>query len=245
MFNFAPDPRYFAVNRPFVPLIEATFRHPRPVTGTGMPLHVAKHTGIGGAMKIRALSACLGLALLLPACRKPPEVTVDESRELTMRDESPKLDASSNDRFQEPGTGPFIPGQVPPDWLAQPPTSFRLLSYRFGTGGDIAVGMASGGLTDNINRWRGQFAQAALSDADVAKLPKDRIVGIEGVWVEASGDYAPGMGQPPRPGQALYGFIAADQGRIITVKMTGPADEVAGQKEALQTFVKTLRRRGE
>lgn len=210
-----------------------------------MALHVAKRTGIGGAMKIRGLSACLGLALLLPACRKPAEVTVDESRELTMRDEAPKLNANSNDRFQEPGTGPFIPGQVPANWLAQPATSFRLLSYRFGTSGDIAVGMASGGLTDNINRWLSQFAQPGLSDADVAKLPKDQITGIDGVWVEASGDYAPGMGQPPRPGQALFGFIAADQGRIITVKMTGSAEEVAGQKEALKTFVKTLSRRGE
>ncbi|QJE95023.1 hypothetical protein [Luteolibacter luteus] len=196
-------------------------------------------------MKIRALSACLGLTLILPACRKPAEVTVDESRDLTMHDEASKLNATSNDRFEEPGTGPFVPGQVPPSWLAQPATSFRLLSYRFGTGGDIAVGMASGSLTDNINRWLGQFALPALSDADVAKLPKDKITGIEGVWVEASGDYAPGMGQPPRPGQALYGFIAADQGRIITVKMTGPAEEVAGQKEALQNFVKTLRQRGE
>ena len=226
-------------------MIEATFCRSRPRKRTGMALHVAKRTAIRGAMKIRGLSACLGLALLLPACRKPAEVTVDESRDLTMRDEAPKLNASSNDRFQEPGTGPFIPGQVPPNWLAQPGSSFRLLSYRFGTGGDVAVGMASGGLTDNINRWLGQFAQPGLSDADVAKLPKDQIVGIEGVWVEASGDYAPGMGQPPRSGQALYGFIAADQGRIITVKMTGPAEEVAGQKAALQTFVKTLRRRGE
>jgi len=196
-------------------------------------------------MKIRGLSACLGLALLLPSCNKPEEVTVDESRGLTMRDEAPTLNATSNDRFQEPGTGPFIPGQVPANWLPQPPSSFRLLSYRFGTSGDIAVGIASGGLTDNINRWLGQFAQPGLSDEEVAKLPKDQITGVEGVWVEATGDYAPGMGQAPRTGQALYGFIAVDQGRIITVKMTGTAEEVAGQKEALQTFVKTLRRRGE
>lgn len=210
-----------------------------------MALHVPEPGAIRGAMKIRAISACLGLTLLLPACRKAAEETVDESRALTMRDEAPKLNATSNDRFQEPGTGPFIPGQVPPTWLAQPATSFRLLSYRFGTSGDIAVGMASGGLTDNINRWLGQFAQPGLSDEDVAKLPKGTMTGIEGVWIEASGDYAPGMGQPPRPGQALYGFIAADQGRILTVKMTGTAEEVAGQKEALQTFVKTLRQRGE
>ncbi len=210
-----------------------------------MPLHVAKRTGIGGAMKIRGISACLGLVLLLPACRKPEEVTVEDSRPLTMRDEAPKLNASSNERFQPPGSGPFIAGEVPPNWLEQPGSSFRLLSYRFGTGGDVAVGMASGGLKDNVNRWLGQFARPGLSDEELANLPKGSIVGVEGVWVEAAGDYAPGMGQPPRADQALYGFIAEDQGRIITVKMTGPAAEVAEQKEALEKFVKTLRRRGE
>lgn len=196
-------------------------------------------------MKIRGISACLGLALLLPACRKPKEVTVDESRALTMRDEVPKLNASSNDRFQEPGTGPFVPGVVPENWLAQPPSTFRLLSYRFGTGGDVAVGMASGSLKDNINRWLGQFAQTPLSDEDIAKLEKDQVLGVKGVWVEASGDYLPGMGQPARTGQALYGFIAEDAGRIITVKMTGPAEEVTAQKPALKVFATTLRKRGE
>ena len=107
------------------------------------------------------------------------------------------------------------------------------------------MGTASGGLAENVNRWLGQFAKPGLSAEEVAKLPKGRIAGVEGVWVEASGDYAPGMGRPPRPGQALYGLIAEDQGRIITVKMTGPAGEVAEQKQALQTFVSTLRRRGE
>ncbi len=210
-----------------------------------MPLRVAGRRAIGGAMKTRGFFACLGLALLLPACRKPKEVTVEESRALTMRDEAPKLDATSNQRFQAPGSGPFIAGEVPAAWLEQPGDAFRLLNYRFGTGGEVAVGTASGGLAENVNRWLGQFAKPGLSAEEVAKLPKGRIAGVEGVWVEASGDYAPGMGRPPRPGQALYGLIAEDQGRIITVKMTGPAGEVAEQKQALQTFVSTLRRRGE
>ena len=233
--------RPFAVETPFeaVPALRPA------VSQAGMPLHVAKRRAIGGAMKIRGISACLGLALLLPACRKPKEVTVDESRALTMRDEVPKLNASSNDRFQEPGTGPFIPGVVPESWLAQPPSTFRLLSYRFGTGGDVAVGMASGSLRDNINRWLGQFAQTPLLDEDIAKLEKDQVLGVKGVWVEASGDYLPGMGQPARTGQALYGFIAEDAGRIITVKMTGPAEEVAAQKPALKVFATSLRKRGE
>ncbi|MCW1923062.1 hypothetical protein OKA05_10900 [Luteolibacter arcticus] len=195
-------------------------------------------------MKIRALTAvCLGLALLLPACKKPAEVTVDEERPLTMRDAQVKLDATSNDRFQPPGTGPFIAGQVPQGWMEMPSNQFRLLNYRFGTGGEVAVGMSSGGLTDNVNRWLGQFDKDPLTDGDVVKLEKGSVLGIEGVWVEASGEYMPGMGQSAKPAQGLYGLIVQDAGRVITVKMTGPAEEVAAQKAALKVFVAGLRRR--
>jgi len=212
-----------------------------------MPLRVVGTAAIGGAMKIRALTACLGLALLLPACRKPAEVTVDEERPLTMRDEQLKLDATSNDRFQAPGgatsSNPFLAGKVPEGWLEQPGNQFRLLNYRFGTSGEVAVGLASGGLTDNVNRWLGQFDADPLTDGQVVQLEKGTVVGIEGVWVAAQGDYMPGMGQSARKGQALYGLIAQDAGRVITVKMTGSVEEVAAQKEALKVFVAALRRR--
>lgn len=195
-------------------------------------------------MKIRALTACLGLALLLPACRKPAEVTVTDERPLTMRDAEVKLDATSSDRFREPGAaeGPFLAGQVPEGWLEMPSNQFRLLNYRFGTGGEVAVGLSAGGLTDNVNRWLGQFDKDPLTDGQVVQLEKGTVVGIEGVWVAAEGDYMPGMGQAARSGQALYGLIAQDAGRVITVKMTGPAEEVAAQKDALKVFVAGLRR---
>lgn len=209
-----------------------------------MPLRVVEATAIGGAMKIRPISAVLAIALLA-GCDKPAEVTVDESRVVTMRDDGLKLNASSNDRFQEPGTGPFIAGTVPGSWLAQPSSSFRLLSYRFGTGGDIAVGISAGGLLENVNRWLGQFGRDPLTEADLAKLEQGEVAGAKGVWVEAEGDYDPGMGQPARPDQALYGLVAEEGGRIVTIKMTGPAEELAAQKSALKVFAATLRKRAE
>jgi hypothetical protein len=124
-----------------------------------------------------------------------------------------------------------------------PGNQFRLLNYRFGTGGEVAVGLSAGGLTDNVNRWLGQFDKDPLTDGQVVKLEKGTVVGIEGVWVTAEGDYMPGMGQSARPNQALYGIIAQDAGRVITVKMTGSAEEVAAQKDALKVFVAGLRRR--
>lgn len=211
--------------------------------GVRQVLHVAEPPAIRGVMKIQGISACLGLALLLPACRKTSEVTVDQSRAATMRDEGQKVNASSNDRFQEPSNSPILAGVEPQGWLAQPTSSFRLLSYRFGNGGDVAVGIASGSLEDNVNRWFGQFAKPPLDEAKIADLEKTTVLGISGVWLEIQGDYNPGMGQPPRSGQALAGVIAEAQGRIVTVKMTGPADEVAAQKESLKAFIAGLRPR--
>jgi hypothetical protein len=196
-------------------------------------------------MKTRGLSACLGLALLLPGCRKPEEASVEETRELTSRDALPKLHATSRDRFEEPGSSPILAGTVPEGWLAQPTNSFRLLSYRFGSGGDVAVGISSGDLAGNVNRWLGQFGADPLDAAGLAALAKVAVTGVAGVWVEAAGDYSPGMGQEPRPDQALAGVVADAGGRIITVKMTGPADEVAAQKEPLKAFIAGLRTRGE
>ena len=185
------------------------------------------------------------MTLLLAGCDKPQEVVVDETRELTSRDATPQLHATSNDRFEEPGTSPIIAGTVPAGWLAQQSNSFRLLSYRFGSGGDVAVGISSGDLLGNVNRWLGQFGADPLDAAGLAALAKVSITGVEGVWVEAAGDYSPGMGQDPRVGQALAGVVADAGGRIITVKMTGPAEEVAAQKEPLKAFIAGLRNRGE
>ena len=221
-----------------------------------MALHGWRAAAIGGAMKIRGISACLVVALLLPACRKPKEVTVDESRTLTMRDESLKLDATSKERFETPaapaapntppaGPSPLMAGMVPDDWKELPGNQFRLLNYSFGTGGEVAVGISVGGMADNVNRWLRQFDKAPLSEAAIAKLEQGTVLGIPGLWVEAEGDYMPGMGQPARPGHALYGIVAEKNGRIFTVKMTGPAAEVAGQKEKLKAFVAALAERGQ
>ncbi|WP_035604615.1 hypothetical protein, partial [Haloferula sp. BvORR071] len=122
---------------------------------------------------------------------------------------------------------------------------FRLLSYKFGTGGEVAVGISSGGMADNVNRWLRQFGKEPLSEAAIAKLEQGTVLGIPGLWVETEGNYAAGMGQAPRSGQGLYGIIAEKNGRIFTVKMTGPAAEVTGEKEKLKAFVAALAERGQ
>lgn len=207
-------------------------------------MHVAGRTTICGGMKFRGLSVCLALSLLVPACRKPDQVTVEETRVATKADDGQKLDATSNDRFQEPGNSPILASMVPDGWLTLPSSEFRLLNYRFGTSGEVAVGISSGGgLAVNINRWRHQFGADPLDDKQIDALEPFNLLNVQGVWVEAAGDFEPGMNLEKRTGQALAGVIANDRGRIVTVKMTGPEDEVAAQKEALKIFIRGLRYR--
>lgn len=170
---------------------------------------------------------------------------IEETRRITLRDTRLKLNASSDERFRNTLASP-VSAEAPADWLALPATEFRLLNYRFGDqgGGEVWVSQASGGLLENINRWLGQLEAAPLDAAALAQLPRVPVGDAgEGVWVEAEGHYAPGMGRPARPGQALAGIILDGGDRLLTIKMVGPIADVQTQKDALKAFAASIRLR--
>ncbi len=192
-------------------------------------------------MKARAPFLLFGL-LLFSGCEEKKEVTVTETRGLTTRDGTLKLDATSDQRFRDAKPSP-VKGETPDGWLSLPASQFRLLNYRFGESGtgEVWVSLAQGSVLDNVNRWLKQFGTDALDSAGLEKLPSVSIVGSTGVWVTAEGDYAGGMGAPAKPGFALAGVVTSAGGQILTVKMVGPKDEVKAAKPVLETFVKSLR----
>ena len=178
---------------------------------------------------------------MFSACEKK-EVTVTETREATTRDRSPKLFATSDERFSDAKPSP-VKGDAPDGWLPLPASQFRLLNYRFGDSGmgEVWVSLAKGTVLDNANRWLGQFAATKLDAAGLEKLPAVTIAGTTGKWIEASGDYVGGMGTDPKPGFALAGVITTVNGQILTLKMVGPKAEVDAAKPVLESFGKTLR----
>jgi hypothetical protein len=180
---------------------------------------------------------------LVSSCRdKPTEVTVTETRTLTTRDTPPKLDAASDERFRDARPSP-VKAETPAGWLALPSTQMRLLNYRFGESGlgEVWVTIASGTVPDNVNRWLSQFGAAGLDADGQAKLRSVPIAGATGTWVEAAGEYAAGMGAPPKPGYALAGVVSMIGERILTVKMIGPAAEVQAAKSTLENFARDLK----
>lgn len=169
-------------------------------------------------------------------------MVVTETRAETTRDKSPKLFATSDERFRDAKPSP-VKGETPDGWLALPASQFRLLNYRFGESGmgEVWVSISSGSVLDNVNRWLKQFGGAPLDQAGLAKLREVPIATGRGTWVDAEGEYASGMGAPARPGFALAGVVTAIGGQILTVKMVGPRAEVAAARPVLEQFAKSLK----
>ncbi len=170
-------------------------------------------------------------------------MTVTETRKISARDAAPKLFATSDERFRNAKPSP-VKGETPDGWLALPATDIRVLNYRFGVSGtgEVWVSISSGTVLDNVNRWLNkQFAAPAIDQAAMEKLRTVPITDGTGVWVEATGQYSPGMGAPPKPGYALAGVITSIQGKILTVKMVGPQAEVEDARPTLEAFAKNLK----
>ena len=191
------------------------------------------------------MKACFSWLLavlpLVSSCEEKRELVIDETRQLTTKDTPPKLDATSDQRFRNAKPSP-VKAATPDGWLAMPASQFRLLNYRFGQSGagEVWVSISAGSVLDNVNRWLAQFGSQALDPAGLEKLRRVPIAGHQGVWVEAAGEYASGMGAPPKPDSALAGVVAEINGRIITVKMVGPQSDVQAAKTTLENFAKSL-----
>lgn len=171
-----------------------------------------------------------------------------------MRDENLKLDATSNERFGNAGAMPALPkptgdaakspvvaGHLPEGWTELPGNAFRLLNYSFGNGGEVSVALSRGGVIDNVNRWMGQFGSPAVDAAGMAGLEPITVAGFKGVWLKADGDYSPGMGRPAKTEYGLLGVVAEKAGGILTLKMVGPATEVAAEEAKLRAFAEGLK----
>lgn len=167
----------------------------------------------------------LGL-LSLVSCRKADKVLVTEQRRLTMADEGHSS----------------LAAVMPPEWRQLPATQFRILNYRFGEDGEVFVGRSRGGVLPNVNRWLDQYGKPPLESLD--DLPSVSILGQQGVLITASGDFKGGMGRPARQNAGLAGVIVGSGEQLLTVKMTGDAQEVLAEQERLIQFCKNLRIKG-
>ncbi len=165
-------------------------------------------------------------ATFLTGCGQPEKsIHVTETRELTLHDRN------------YPGN---LQDKPPQGWRRLPGTQFRLINYVTGKDDsvEIVMGESQGEVLGNANRWLGQFGLTPLQSLDF--LGKTTMLGKEAYIVEGSGTYTPGMGKGVQGNYAMIGVIRQSGTNIITLKMTGPAEEVEKSREGFFEYMRSF-----
>lgn len=133
---------------------------------------------------------------------------------------------------------------VPAGWTQGPDKPMRLATF---TAQDdtcefriFALGGAAGGVEMNVNRWREQMGQPALTADQLAALPRWTVLGKEAVYVEIQGDYT-GMSGDTQSDQTFLGLVCSLEGQTLFAIMVGPRNRMANETENFAAFCKSLR----
>lgn len=141
----------------------------------------------------------------------------------------------------DPKPAPKSPTFKAPDgWTAvEPPKSAAVIPvagrFKAGTADDqvtVIVMAAAGGLTANVNRWRGQLKLEALDGAGVKETLKPvKVGGAAGHLFDATG------GEPAR---RIVGVVVEHGGDAWFIKMDGSAAAVEKQRKAFDAFLASI-----
>lgn len=140
---------------------------------------------------------------------------------------------------------------IPATWQSKPPSSqMRLAEARVpGAAADgsqdcaVAWFQFGGSVEDNMTRWKGMVTKADGSPAE----PKVEVLEVQGVkvhTVELVGQYTEGSMMGPgtkRDNWMFRGAIIETPGQLNFVRMTGPAEQMAGQQGAWVDVLKSMK----
>ncbi|MGB8355473.1 MAG: hypothetical protein WCD79_16365 [Chthoniobacteraceae bacterium] len=135
--------------------------------------------------------------------------------------------------------------KLPPGWQEQPASGMRLGSFAVVEGeGKVDISLVvltgdAGGLTANVNRWRGQLSLASQTDADVAAsvMKLETAAGDQAAIVDIAGK-APGADS--KSGSRILGAIIERGDKTWFVKATGEDSLVEKHKSEFLDLVKSL-----
>lgn len=143
-----------------------------------------------------------------------------------------------------PGSSGGVSFAAPKGWVQGAERPMRVVTFH--PAGNMeaecyvaTLGGDGGGLLANLNRWRSQLGAGPLSQAEVDALPKAKVFGADCPVVEVEGDYT-GMSGEPRHDFALLGTARLLPQAAIFVKLIGPRDVVAAERERFLAFCASL-----
>ena len=149
-----------------------------------------------------------------------------------------------------PGMGggsaaPFV-WSTPATWEEAKGHSMRAGSWRVKgqPQTDCSLSMLSGQggqMLDNVNRWRSQMGAESMSTAEVAALPRKKMLGEEAVFVNIPGRYAGMGGGKATEAARMLGLLLALPGNAVFLKFTGPAEIVAANEAAFLELAASLK----
>jgi hypothetical protein len=135
---------------------------------------------------------------------------------------------------------PFA-GAVPTTWQSMGDTGSRMLRHRFGQTGECYVGQLGGELAQMLSVWCGEMSQAVPDAAAIAALPKQPMLGGEGVLLDLRGEHR-GTGGQARPGMRLLVAVKSDGQGVVFCKMLGSEGEVEQERANFVAFCQSLKR---
>lgn len=142
-----------------------------------------------------------------------------------------------------PGDAGTLHWQAPADWNPKPATAIRKGSFTVARGGqeaDLSITAFPGdvgGLSANVNRWRGQVGLAPVDDSAIGGVTESfDSNGLHFTLVDFAGPDATGP-------QRILAAFAPWQGGTWFFKLTGPAALVEGERPAFVAFLRTVQSR--
>ena len=143
---------------------------------------------------------------------------------------------------EEPKDG--VTFERPEGWRDGKMSSMRLAAFNVGpedAPAEITVIPAGGELRGNIARWLGQIRDGVVPDEVIDQALKDaKEVTVAGI----AGKRFVLTGEDPNQGKAIDATIVPlgpDGNMSLFVKMTGPAETVAKQSDAIASFLRSLK----
>jgi hypothetical protein len=151
--------------------------------------------------------------------------------------------AASSEAAADPAGSPQLHWKLPPGWKEVPPGEMRVASFsvagKNGQQADVSVvplpGLAGGDL-DNVNRWRGQVGQAAITAEEMAKTAEPVEMAGQTAKLYDQAGTNPGSGDKAR----ILAAILRREGVAWFFKMSGDDALVAEQKSAFIEFLKSI-----
>lgn len=127
---------------------------------------------------------------------------------------------------------------APPEWKPLPEKPMRKVSFGAGTQTECYITIfpgAAGGFTQNLNRWRSQMGLPPLDDAGFAALPRADFLGQKVALLEAKGTFE------KHEGWLMLAMIGERGENSVFLKMIGPENEVAPERERFLAFARSVR----